>query len=62
MFRENTWVDEIGTGLTAVTVLAKQPEVQHRVLMQDFNRWLESTGKTPAEVVMKGRLRQLLGR
>jgi DNA gyrase inhibitor GyrI len=62
VFRENAWVDEIGTGLTAVTVLAKQPEVQHRVLMKDFNRWLESSGKTPAEVVMKRRLRQLLGR
>jgi hypothetical protein len=60
-FRENAWVDELGSGLTAVTVRVKQPEVEHRIVMKDFERWLESNGKTPAEIVLKNRLRQLLG-
>ncbi len=62
VFRENTWVDEIGRGLTAVKVVVKQPEVEHRVLIQDFERWLESGGKAPAEITLKRRLRTLLGK
>ena len=62
MFRENTWVDEIGRGLTAVSVIVKEPEVAHRVRIQDFERWLASGGKTPAEIILKSRLRTLLGK
>lgn len=50
VFREDTWVDEIGRRLTAVKVVVIQPEVEHRVLIQDFERWLQSDGKTPAEI------------
>src|ERR1700687_5869725 len=50
IFRENAWVDEIGRGLTAIQVVVKQPEVQHTVLVKDFEHWLASTGNTPAEV------------
>jgi hypothetical protein len=62
VFRESTWVDEIGRGLTAVKVVVTQPEVEHRVLIQDFERWLESGGKTPAEIALKSRLRTLLAK
>jgi hypothetical protein len=30
VFREDTWVDEIGRGLTAIKVIVTQPEVEHR--------------------------------
>ena len=62
IFRENAWVDEIGRGLTTVKVLVKQPEVEHRVRIQDFERWLDTPGKTPAEIMLKARLRSLLGK
>ena len=40
IFRENAWVHEMGRGLTTVKVLVKQPEVEHRVWIQDFERWM----------------------
>jgi len=59
--RAQDWVGEIGKGLTTVTVKVRQPEVTHIVKIQDFENWLNSRGKTPAEIVLKSRLRQLLG-
>ncbi len=59
--RGHEWVSETGKGLTTVTVQVRQPEVTHVVKIQDFENWLNRRGKTPAEIVLKARLRQLLG-
>jgi hypothetical protein len=40
-------------GQTSISVVVRQPEVQHRIRVQDFERWLESQGRTPAEVSLK---------
>ena len=61
VFRENDWIDEVGRGQTIISVVVREPEVRHKVRVQDFERWLESQGRTPAEVSLKGRLRELLG-
>lgn len=58
VFRENDWIHEIGRGQTTIAV--SHPEVQHKVRIQDFQRWLESQGRTPAEMSLKARLRELL--
>lgn len=60
IFHENAWVEEIGRGLTAIKVVVKQPEVQHTVLIKDFERWLASAGNTAAEVTLKNRLKTIL--
>jgi hypothetical protein len=60
VFRENDWVDDIGRGQTTVSVVVRHPVVEHKVRVQDFERWLESQGRSPAEVILKGRLRELL--
>ena len=60
VFRENDWVDDIGGGQTTISVVVRQPEVEHKVRVQDFELWLESQGRTPAEVGLKSRLRELL--
>lgn len=60
VFRQNDWVDNIGRGQTTVSVIVQHPVVEHKVRVQDFERWLESQGRTPAEVSLKGRLRKLL--
>jgi hypothetical protein len=52
-FRENDWIDEMSRGQTTISVVVRQPEVQHRIRVQDFERWLESQGRTPAEVSLK---------
>jgi hypothetical protein len=60
-FGQNDWIDDMGQGQTTVTVIVKNPEVEHKVRIQEFERWLDSQGRTPAEVSLKTRLRTLLG-
>ncbi len=61
VFRENDWNDwvDIGHSHTMISVVVRHPEVEHKVRVQDL-RWLESQGRTPAEVSLKGQLRELL--
>jgi hypothetical protein len=59
--RGHDWVGEIGCGLTTVTVKVINPEVTHIVKIQDFENWLNRGCKSPAETVLKARLRQMLG-
>jgi hypothetical protein len=59
-FRENDWINEVGHGQTTISVTVTHPEVEHKVRIQDFERWLESQGRTPAEMSLKARLRELL--
>jgi len=61
-FRKYDWVDDIGGGLTTITVVVRQPGVEHKVRVRDFEQWLESQGRTPAEMSLKSRLRTLLGK
>lgn len=58
--RDTEWAGAISHGQTIITVVVKQPEVQHMVRMRDFEAWLESNGRSPAEMVLKSRLRELL--
>jgi hypothetical protein len=61
-FRDAEWAGEIGHGQTTITVAVKQPEVEHTVRMRDFEAWLESNGRSPAEMVLKSRLHELLSK
>jgi hypothetical protein len=40
--------------------MVRQPEVEHKVRVQDFERWLASQGRTPDDVSLKGQLREVL--
>ena len=61
-FQSDEWIDGLGSGLTTMTVRVRQPAPEHHVRMKDFERWLESPGKTPAERVAKERVKEILGR
>jgi hypothetical protein len=61
-FRNANWVSRIGTGQTTITVVVTQPEVEHKIRMRDFEAWLESSGRSPAEIALGSRLRQLLAK
>jgi hypothetical protein len=61
IFRDNEWIDRIGRGQTPISVKVKHPETEHMVHVQDFERWLEAAPRSPAEMVLKNRLRELLG-
>jgi hypothetical protein len=53
-------VGEIGCGQTLLAVKVKQTEVKHQVKIKDFEQWLNSSAKSPADMVLKSRLRDLL--
>jgi hypothetical protein len=61
IFRDNEWLDDIGHGQTTIMVKVKHPEIEHTVRVQDFERWLEASPRSPAEMILKNRLRELLG-
>jgi hypothetical protein len=60
IFRDNKWVDGIGRSQTPISVKVKHPETEHTVRVQDFERWLEAAPRSPAEMALKNRLRELL--
>jgi hypothetical protein len=60
--RDNNWVEEIGHSQTPITVKVKHPEIEHMVRVQDFERWLEASPRSPAEMILKNRLRALLAK
>ncbi len=62
VFREHDWSGEPNSGSASVVVTIKSPEVEHRVRIKDFQTWLESAPKSPAEMALKRRLREILGR
>jgi len=60
VFRENDWSEDPGRDPRAVVVSVKQPEIEHKVRIADFQNWLDSVGKSPAEMALKNRLRAIL--
>ena len=60
IFRDNEWVEDIRHGQTPISVKVKHPEIEHTVRVQDFERWLETNPRSPAEMILKNRLRELL--
>ena len=61
IFQESDWTEALEAGASAVVVRIKQPEVEHTVRIRDFRNWLEASGRSPAEMALKTRLRQILG-
>lgn len=67
-FHASPWVGEIGEGLTAIMVEIREPavpqkaDVIHHVRMKDFQDWLSRRGTTPAQVIAKDRVREILGK
>ena len=60
VFRANEWVNEIGHGRTIINVKVRQPEVEHKVQVGDFENWLTAYPRSPAEMSLKNRIRELL--
>ena len=59
VLRRNEWVDRINQNST-IAITVKEPEIEHRVRIKDFENWLASNGKSPAEQALKSDLRGLL--
>lgn len=59
VLRASNWVDVIHQNST-ITIAVKEPEVEHKVRIRDFENWLASNAKSPAEQALKSDLRALL--
>jgi hypothetical protein len=62
IFQEHDWSDDPNSGSASVVVTIKSAEVEHRVRIKDFQSWLESAPRSPAEMALKRRLQEMLGR
>jgi hypothetical protein len=62
LFRDNDWASDAQRIPSLVTVRVKSPVMEHRVRTRDFETWLNASPKSPAEMVLKNRLRELLNR
>jgi hypothetical protein len=62
VFREDDWSEDPNRGPANVVVTINQPQVEHRVRIRDFENWLDSAGRSPAEMALKSRLRDIIGR
>jgi hypothetical protein len=58
VLRDAEWAGDIGHGQTTVRVVVKQSEAEHKVRMRDFEAWLDSNGRSPAEMALKSRFTQ----
>lgn len=58
ILRQNDWVEAIHQNST-ITIAVKEPQVEHKVRIKDFENWLASNGKSPAEQALKSDLRAL---
>ena len=50
-----------GSGLSPVTITVKEPEVVRQIQMQEFERWLKRSGRSPADGAKRSELRRELG-
>jgi hypothetical protein len=62
VFRGHDWTDEPNSDSASVVVTIKPVEVEHRVRIRDFQIWLESAPRSPAEMALKRHLPGILGR
>jgi len=53
---------DIRHGRATITVVVKQPQMEHKVRTRNFEAWLESNGRSPAEMALKYRLSELLSK
>ena len=49
-----------GTARQPLRSWSSNRKMEHKVRMRDFEAWLESNGRSPAEMSLKTRLRELL--
>ena len=60
-FRRCEHVEYDPKGLHEFVIEPREPGTEHRLTGQTFDAWLRRPGRSPADVALKTRLRELLG-
>lgn len=59
--RKQEWVDGLTLEKGAVTVEVGEAPVEHKVKLEDFNRWVRNHARSPRDMIAKNRVREILG-
>ena len=59
-FRFDEWTTQVKLTDVVTIKVMKEPPIEHRVRVRAFESWLESTNKSPREVIQKARIRERL--
>jgi len=62
IFREDDWTESPERIPSTVVVKIRQPEIEHSVRIRDFQNWLDAASKSPSEMALKNRLRDIIRR
>ena len=60
-FRRHPWTDGMEPGaVTRLAVSVKAPATTHEVSIRQLERWVNGSAKSPHDILLKGRVRELL--
>lgn len=59
--RRQEWVGGAVLEHGSVTVEVGEAPIEHRVKLQEFNKWIRKDGGSPRDVIQRGRVREILG-
>ena len=57
--KRSEWIDVIGPS-TRLTVQVHEPPVEHFMMYAQLTTWLDGGAKSPADLMMKKRLKEML--
>jgi hypothetical protein len=59
LLKRDGWIEGLGPA-TKLEIAVRQPAANHVVSVQQLERWLDSVTASPADVLRKAKLKQLL--
>jgi len=59
--RHDDWVEGIAGAMNPVTVCVKNVQVEHTIRIGEFTKWLERKGGSPAEMMRRRRIKEIVG-
>ena len=59
--KKDGWIEGLGPG-TRLEIAVREPATRHSLTVQQLDRWLGGVTTSPAEVLRRARVKQLLGR
>jgi len=58
--KKDGWVEGLGPG-TRLEIAVREPSTEHSLTVQQLHRWANGVTASPAEVLRRSRVKQLLG-
>jgi hypothetical protein len=60
LFRDEPWCSQAAQATGYLEISVRAPEVRHKILLADFERWLQQSGGSPRDLALRQELRKLL--